>query len=200
MATETDICNLALAVLGDDATVASIDPPEGSPQATHCARFYPVARSSLQTLHEWGFCTRRMALTQLVQGPLYGWRVAYALPAQMARVIELVGGGGEPLENYQIEAMADGTGVLYANTEGALLRYTQFVTDPARFTAPFTDALVWLLASMLAGPLLKGEAGAAAAKRCLDYFYGVKLPHARGIDATQHRTKPEHRPPWMVHR
>lgn len=199
MASEVDICNLALALLGDDATVASIDPPEGSPQATHCARFYPMARNTLQTLHEWGFCTRRAALTQLVEVPLYGWAVAYALPPRLARAVELVGPGGEPLQDYQIEA-GDGAGVLYANAESVLLRYTEFVADTSRFPPGFTDALCWLLASMLAGPLLKGEMGAGAAKRCLDYFYAAKLPQARAIDAAQRHGKPDHTVPWMVNR
>lgn len=200
MASEADICNLALALLGDDATVASIDPPEGSPQATHCARFYPMARDNLQTLHEWGFCTRRAALAQLAATPLYGWAVSYALPPRLARVIEVTGPGGEPIEDYQLESASDGSGVLYANATGALMRYVEFVADPARFTPGFTDALTWLLASMLAGPLLKGEMGAGAAKRCLDYFYGVKLPQARAIDAAQRHGKPEHTVPWMVNR
>ena len=43
MATEVDICNLALAHLGDDATIATIKPPEGSAQAEKAARFYPIA-------------------------------------------------------------------------------------------------------------------------------------------------------------
>ena len=47
MASAVDICNLALSHLGDTATVASLDPPEGSAQAEHCARFYPVARDAL---------------------------------------------------------------------------------------------------------------------------------------------------------
>ena len=46
MASDVDVCNLALAHLGDEATVASISPPEGSAQAGHCARFYPMARDS----------------------------------------------------------------------------------------------------------------------------------------------------------
>ena len=46
MATEVDICNLALAHLGDDATIASIKPPEGSAQAEKSARFYPIARDT----------------------------------------------------------------------------------------------------------------------------------------------------------
>ena len=65
MASEVDICNLALAHLGDSATVASINPPEGSAQAEMCQRFYPIARDSLLEMHNWGFATRRKALAQL---------------------------------------------------------------------------------------------------------------------------------------
>ena len=36
MASDVQICNIALAHLGDTATVASINPPEGSAQAEHC--------------------------------------------------------------------------------------------------------------------------------------------------------------------
>ena len=46
MASVADICNMALGHLGDSATVASIDPPEGSAQAEHCARFYPMVRDA----------------------------------------------------------------------------------------------------------------------------------------------------------
>ena len=62
MASEVEICNLALAHLGDEATVASIDPPEGSAQAEHCQRFYPVSRNSLLEMHDWAFATKRATL------------------------------------------------------------------------------------------------------------------------------------------
>ena len=51
MASVVDICNQALSHLGDSATVASIDPPEGSAQAEHCARFYPAALAALLEMH-----------------------------------------------------------------------------------------------------------------------------------------------------
>ena len=54
MASEIAICNLALSHLGDAANIASIDPPEGSAQAEHCATFYPIARDSLLEMHDWG--------------------------------------------------------------------------------------------------------------------------------------------------
>ena len=62
MATEVDICNLALAHLGDDATIASIKPPEGSAQAEKAARFYPIARDTLLDMHTWNFAMKRATI------------------------------------------------------------------------------------------------------------------------------------------
>ena len=58
MATEVDICNMALSFLGDRATVTSINPPEGSAQAEHCARFYPMALNEMLAQARWSFATK----------------------------------------------------------------------------------------------------------------------------------------------
>ena len=63
MSSEVDICNLALSHLGDEASLASIDPPEGSAQADHCAKFYPIARDLMLEKHPWKFATRRVLLS-----------------------------------------------------------------------------------------------------------------------------------------
>ena len=44
--------------------------------------------------------------------------------------------------------------IILTNEPDAVLLFTARVTDPARFSALFTDALVFLLASYLAGPVL----------------------------------------------
>ena len=86
MASEVDICNLALARLGDNATVASIDPPEGSAQAEHCARFYAIARDSLLEMHAWKFATRRVQLAKLTV-PSWDWSFAYAEPTGALKLL-----------------------------------------------------------------------------------------------------------------
>ena len=86
MASEVDICNLALARLGDNATVASIDPPEGSAQAEHCARFYAVARDSLLEMHAWKFATRRVQLAKLTVES-WDWSFAYAEPTGALKLL-----------------------------------------------------------------------------------------------------------------
>ena len=65
MATEIDICNQALALLGERADVTSIKPVEGGRFAERCARDYPIARNLVLEAYPWSFATRRAALAVL---------------------------------------------------------------------------------------------------------------------------------------
>lgn len=199
MATEIDICNLALSRLGDSATVASIDPPEGSPQASHCARFYPLARNTMLDRHPWSFCTTRAALALLSATPTSGWQYAYARPSNAVNILAIQRPGAsddfDP-QAFETEALADGTDVIYSNTEGAVCRYTVHVTDTAKFQPLFIEALTWLLASHLAGPVLKGDKGAAASVKCYQMFEAM-LSRAIASDAAQRKVTPPHNVAWM---
>jgi hypothetical protein len=223
MASEVEICNLALAHLGDDATVASIDPPEGSAQSEHCARFYAIARDSLLQMHNWNFASRRVALASVTM-PYTMWRYAYACPGDMMVAVSVlppevendytirpypadrygwgwintpfVGAGVYVPQEYSIETDTNGNKVIYTNQEGAILRYQALVTDPTKFDPLFVMALSWHLASMLAGPVIKGDQGAAEAKRCTQMMMGY-MQQARMSDANQRNIKPEHITTWM---
>jgi len=216
MASEIDICNLALGHLGDVATIASIDPPEGSAQAEHCARFYPIARDSLLELHTWGFATKRVQLAQLGTG-WPEWDYSYAQPADALNIIAVlppyatddystgaasvsiaVGGSYIP-QPFSCEIDANGADVIYTDQAEAVLRYTALVTDPTKFSPLFIVALSWQLASMLAGPILKGDAGAAEAKRCAAMAQAY-LSKAKESDAGQRRINPQHNVGWMAGR
>ncbi len=202
MATEVDICNLALARLGDDATVASINPPEGSAQAEHCARFYPIARDAMLDLHNWGFCTTRAALSLLAAAPVSGWLYAYAPPSAAINILSVFQPGAaddfDP-QPFEIETLTDGASVIYTNVVSAVCRYTIHVTDTSRFQPLFVEALSWLLASHLAGPILKGDAGAKMAIQCYKAFE-VKMAQATASDAAQRRVAPTHNVAWIAGR
>lgn len=224
MASEVDICNLALGRLGDDATVSSIDPPEGSAQASHAARFYPIARDSMLEMHQWGFATRRVTLALLAEAPPSQWQYAYATPAAALNLLAVTASDaqddystGQPMpysrpdgcapagyglytpQDYVTESLEDGTGVIYTNQDDAVLRYTALVSDTSKFPPLFTDALAWLLASHLAGPILKGETGAAAAKSCMQMFNTV-FGRATVSDANQRRATVAPITPWLANR
>lgn len=221
MASEVDICNLALAHLGDTATVASINPPEGSAQAEHCSRFYPIARDTLLEMHNWGFASRRIQPAQLTS-TWPEWKYAYQVPSDIINMVSVlppdaqddystrwaptdapwnnyspvVAAGRYVPQPYTMEVLADGTQVIYTNQEQAVLRYTQRVTDPTKFSPLFTLTLSWHLASMLAGPVIKGDMGQAEGKRCAAVMAAM-LAQAESSDANQRNIKPEHIVSWV---
>lgn len=202
MASVVDICNLALSAVGDEATVASIDPPEGSAQATHCARFYPMALRFMLDYHSWNFAVTRVTLNLLDVTPVSGWLYAYAQPSDGISSIALYAAGAaddsDP-KQFDLEILPDGTGVIYTNEPSPVLKYVAYVSNPARFSPLFTDALVWLLASYLAGPILKGETGIKHGQYCRGMFRTV-VGQAMADDANQRKVEPEHRVDWLASR
>lgn len=212
MASEVDICNLALGYLGDSATVSSLHPAEGSAQADHCRKFYPMARDELLEMHAWGFSTKRATLA-LLGSSWPEWQYCYAAPNDAVNFLAVlppdatddystgnsVGNVSYTPQSYSVEAGDDGSTVVYTNQVDAVLRYTAMVTDPTQFSPLFTGALAWLLASKLAGPLLKGESGAAAAKSCYKMFR-VLFGQASVSDANQRRIQPQQHVAWMTGR
>lgn len=222
MSAEVDICNLALALLGDEATVSSIYPPDGSAQAAHCARFYPIARDALLEMHTWGFATTRVALA-LTTSITSAWQYAYSPPSNVLNYLEIldpavvdeytvgvqsantslgasnIGIGNYVPQAYEIEKDAQGNSVLLTNLPNAVLRYTMSVNDPTKFSPLFTEALSALLASKLAGPMLKGAAGRAAAQDMMKLFAGW-MAKATESDANDRRLRLTLGAPWMVNR
>ena len=189
MASVVAICNLALGHLGDRATLTSIDPPEGSSQADHCAQFWPLARDEALSACDWRFASRTATLARLddslQDNPT--WRYAFALPADLLVARELVYSSGfvfasenvflygSNAPRFELGTLDNGTVVLYSNELLTALRYTRRVTDPTKYTPMLTTGLSYLMASFLAGPVLKGKTGAgasAAMRQSWDMYMG----------------------------
>lgn len=227
MATEVDICNLALAHLGNAATVASINPPEGSAEADHCARFYPLARDTLLEMHAWGFALKRVALAQ-VANAASEWLYAYAAPNDAVNLLEVLPPDATddinaqvpfPSDSYGLSAIqvynpvtigyttqpysseidANGNQIILTNQEQAVLRYTALITDTSLFSPLFTMTLSWHLAAMLAGPVLKGESGISETERATKMMAAM-LSQAKNSDANQRRVTPHVATPWIAGR
>jgi hypothetical protein len=179
MASAVDICNTALAHLGNDNTISAIDPPDGSTEAGYCKRFYPIARKELIERFVWPFaCTRRTLAS--VGNPSTVWAFAYQLPSDCLRPVRVLSAqtanallfelshGHTPFEAifdesksapYEVE-----DGVLLTHEPEAVLLYLRDVVDTTRYTPMFVSALGYLLASYLAGPIVRGADGARAAQ------------------------------------
>jgi hypothetical protein len=83
---------------------------------------------------------------------------------------------------------------------GAVLKYLCQITDTTRFSPLFRHALVRLLASKLAGPVLKGEAGRAESAAQLKLFMEVALPKATADDSANRRLTLTQATPWLAAR
>lgn len=226
MASDVDVCNMALAYLGDTATVASITPPSGSAQSSHCSRFFPMALTELLEMHAWGFMSTRVALAY-VDNPTTTWLYAYAAPSDMVNAISVIssdatddytmgfpfpygqpwlGSGNTNLtygqivpQSFQLATDDDGNTIILSNQEDAVLRYTHTITDAARLPPLAIDALARLLAAKLAGPLLKGEQGRAETKAQMAYF-AEAFQRAVESDANQRKLNLTHAPSWIINR
>lgn len=225
MATEIDICNLALSYLGDLANVTSINPPDGTPQSGHCSRFYPIARDALLEMHAWDFSVRRGTVAQ-VANPSTTWVYAYALPNLTLNVLEVLdpsalddyetnipppttgsilapqnpsGVSLYQAQRYVIETASDGSQILLTNQENPVVRYTEYVTDTTRFTPLFVRALARLLAADLAGPLVRGANGRVAAQQQLALANAL-VAEAAASDSNQRHVPLSAAAPWIVNR
>lgn len=176
-------------------------------------------------MHPWNFCTRRINGAEA--DPLAtGWQYAYALPSNALNVFAVIPPGAQddytsPLPSgtvtlsdgslqsptpwqslvqtqpYAMETDDDGNIIIVTNQAQAVLRYTLRVTDTTKFTPLFTMSLSWLLASMVAGPLIKGDVGRQESQRCLQQFV-LWFNKATGSDGSQRNVKPQHQVPWMT--
>lgn len=166
MASNVDVCNMALSLIGSDAIVSSIDPVDGSIEAGHCARFLKQARTEMLDAYTWRWSATRVALA-LVPNPSLTWGYAYGLPSNMLSPTRvLTGGFTSPYEaallnerstaDFEIEGST-----LLTNEPNAVLLYTVDVADLTAWSPGSITALSYLLASFLAGPLIKGDAGAS---------------------------------------
>lgn len=165
MASVVQICNMALSHIGSEARVSSISPPDGSVEAGHCAMFYDLARTELLEPGNWAFSLKRATLAEVTNHST-GWPYAYAKPSNCLRALRILrpsftqGLVVDPHAGDSGSAPFDIEGdVIFTNAPDAVLVYVQDVTDSTKFPASFTSALSYLLASYLAGPIIKGNEG-----------------------------------------
>lgn len=162
MASEVDICNLALAHLGQSRQITSIAPPDGSVEAALCQRFYPIARNIMLEAHYWGFATKRVGLALSGTAPAL-WEYSYAWPNGALDIQQILLEEDNTPQEFAVEAVGDDT-FIYTNAEDAQAKYTALITDTTKFSSTFEMSASLMLSSFLAGPIIKGRAGKEVGK------------------------------------
>lgn len=191
MANEVEICRIALGLLGDRASVQSISPPDSSVQANHCATFYPLARDAvLDCDFEWTFCTRRATLAALTND-VYDWDYKYQKPNKCLRARRLL--PYQAADSHVGVPFKIENDFVYTNEDQATLVFIYHETDTSKYAQPVVDAIARRLASYLAGPIVKGDAGRKETANQFNLFM-VALDKAKSIDANQNFDNPEMMP------
>jgi hypothetical protein len=145
--TDIQICNLALARLGDSRITALTD---ATAQAQYCSLFYAQTLEELQTEFDWQFCRKLASLTADATAPAFGYARRFAVPSDFLRLIRL--NGIDEDENFSKWEIVDG----FIHTDlaaPAQIEYIASVTDAAKFPAVFVEILSAKLAANLAMPL-----------------------------------------------
>lgn len=211
MATSVDICNLALAQLGSDASVTSIKPPDGA-NAGHCARFYPMALRKLFEEFDWSFAQARVRLGKLndIDTELYGFQQAYSWPSDAVKIVKIASAADADQNNIwhfpEQEIDLNFRTVMYngnrsrmvlCNIDDAIAHYIAYIDSPSLFPTYFTQALVLLLASYLVGPIKRTDSASKMAQN-LNTAYEAALVRAKSLDAQSARHKKNVRIPSNI--
>lgn len=176
---DTEICNLALAEIGDNYSITDID--ETTPQATLCRRFYAVTRDALLRAYPWSFARHRRTLSALSTAPIFGWDYAFQLPSDFLKLIDFNG-----LDAWDLEGdfVMEG-GKILTDDDTAEITYIRRVEDAQLFDSMFVEAFALKLALRICIKLSKdgGVMEAIAAR------LRVALGEAKRSDANETRPR-----------
>lgn len=145
--TDVQICNLALARLGD-AKITTLG--DATAQAQYCTLFYAQTVKELQTDLDWQFCRKLASASADGTPPAFGYAARYALPADFLRVLRI--NGIDEDENFGKWEIIGG--FIHTDLTGPIqLDYVANITAEADFPPIFVELLTAKLAAHLALPL-----------------------------------------------
>lgn len=195
MASEVDICNIALSHIGANANIASLT--EQSEEAFHCNLLYASTRDTVLRAHPWGFAKRFLALSD-VGTPQGNWSYRYAYPNDCisARKILQTTTGGDPIKFEVGLSDAYNSRTINTDQEKATLIYTYKVTNTLVFDPNFTNALSWLLAAYIAMPLTRDKDRMSVAQQ----LYQGAINEAQTLNANEANEDLNQEAPWITGR
>jgi hypothetical protein len=195
MASEVDICNLALSHIGASATISSLT--EQSEEAFHCNLLYADARDAVLRAHPWGFAKRHLALSD-VGSPPGNWSYRYSYPndAIYAREILQTNTAGDPIKFEVALSDAYNARVILTDQKEAVLVYTYKVTNTLAFDPLFVNALTWRIAADIAMPLTRDQERLKAAYQ----MYQAGISQAQLFDVNESHEDLNREASWITGR
>lgn len=206
MASLVSIWNLALSHIGNRATLSTTTAPYSTAEAEKCALFWPFARqfAIVKCKPSWARRRDAAALVDLGEYQPVEWVYSYATPADMLELIGVYDSQAvqdEKRKSARYESASDGSAVIYTDVEEAWVRYLVDVEDTTKYHPTFTLGVSWLLASYLAGPIIKGVDGMKTAEaleqKAIAYLSMSETHDANQQDATEVFRDGNRAPTWI---
>jgi hypothetical protein len=200
---EIDICCRALSLIGEKEITSLDVTVDTSRRAKLCDKYYAQARDRLLTGRAWGFAMRRRMLVSTAAAPPPSWLFSYVVPPYALKVVSVMpeGATNDNLDDYpfEVEQAPGGHRTVYSDVEDAEMRYVTQLTDATRYSETFAKALSYELASLLAGPFLKGREGARVAREMTAQaeFHSAQ---ASDDDASQRMSRIDWEASWVDER
>lgn len=159
MSSKVEIVNIAISHLGTGKSISNIE-TEKSEEANTARLFYDTAINKVLEDFAWPFATRIAALGLVETEPNSEWYYSYRYPTDCLTVRRVV--SGERTDNQDSAApyriVSDDAGrLIWTDEQDAQIEYTAKITSPHMFTASFVLAASYLLASLMAPRLTKGD-------------------------------------------
>lgn len=192
--TELDLCNNALALIGQGSHITSLD--ENRKEADACKRFLPVTIARCLDKFNWSFARRDEVITQeflLSDALCLPWRYVYSLPSDVMRLLfavpmgvdsssESMGFKGQIRFNLR---NLNGQKVIATDAQAPfIIQYQANISDLDIFPPTFCEGLEAALASSLASELIKGIDGVKISQAMAQMAY-QNLEQASALDASQ---------------
>lgn len=159
MASDTEICNVALSHLGVSKDIQDLD-SDNSKEAAACRRFYEQSRDEVLEDFDWPFAETRVSLNLVTSNPNTDWLYSYQYPSDAVRLIKIPSGIRNDTQDSRIPyKVVHGTSgkLIYTDQQDAELIYTKRVTDVSRYTAKFRMALSLKIAGYIAARVTGGD-------------------------------------------
>jgi hypothetical protein len=169
MATQVDICNIALTSLGDQRIVSLSDNNE---RARLCSARYDDVRDAVLRAYHWNCVTKRVQLTASSDAPVWGYTTKFPLPADCLRVLDV--------QSYEIPFEVEGRFIV-TDASTCYLLYIAKVTDETQYDALLVQTIGARLAMEIAEPLT----GRRDLRQDMTAKYQALLAEARSADSAE---------------
>lgn len=170
--TDVEICNLALASIGEATQITSLS--DGSTRANQCLLELQAAVDDLLSETDWQWCTKRVEIAASGTTPDFGFSYQYNLPNDFVRLVKFFSN----IHTFKIERDSSSNLVLLTDASGPLAMVYVYRANVSQMHPKMHQALRFLLASRLANSI----AGNDNLSQIMEGKYRRALARAKGVN------------------